>query len=136
MIYHVSADDETSNVLKRSVKNVCSRFGSLLYIKLSPLYEQLHLLKLNNIYQLEVLKFVCKFKIKALPKSFENYFQLASQVHIYLTRFAANEHWSVPRFKKIYTQRLIKYKGTKSWNVLPTDLRDNYLKITLSLSID
>ena len=32
-LYHLSADDETSNVLKRSVKNVHSRFGSLLYIK-------------------------------------------------------------------------------------------------------
>ena len=30
--------------------------------------------------------------------------------------------------KKIYTQRLIKNKGTKLWNVLSTDLRDNYLK--------
>ena len=32
-LYHLSADDETSNVLKRSAKNVRSRFGSLLYIK-------------------------------------------------------------------------------------------------------
>ena len=31
-LYHLSADDETSNVLKRSVKNARSRFGSLLYI--------------------------------------------------------------------------------------------------------
>ena len=34
-LYHLSADDETSNVLKRSVKNVRSRFGSLLYIKIN-----------------------------------------------------------------------------------------------------
>ena len=34
----------------------------LIKTKLSPLYEQLHLLKLN-IYYLEVLKFACKFKI-------------------------------------------------------------------------
>ena len=46
--------------------------------------------------------------MKSLPKCFENYFQLASQVHIYSTRFAANENWSVPRFKKAYTQRSIK----------------------------
>ena len=30
--------------------------------------------------------------------------------------------------KKTYTQRSIKYKGTKLWNALPTDLTDNYLK--------
>ena len=66
--------------------------------------------------------------MKTLPKCFENYFQLASQVHIYSTRFAANENWSVPRFKKTYTQRSIKYKGTILWNALSADLRDNYLK--------
>ena len=108
----------------------------LIKTKLSPLYEQLHLLNLNNIYQLEVLKFARKFKMKTLPKCFKNYFQLASQVHIYSTRFAANENWSVPRFKKTYTQRSIKYKGTKLWNALPTDLEIINLKITLSLLID
>ena len=67
----------------------------LIKTKLSPLYEQLHLLKLN-IYQLKVLKFASKFKMKTLSKCFENHFQLASQVHIYSTRFAANEDWSIP----------------------------------------
>ena len=72
----------------------------LIKTKLSLLYKQLHLLNLNNIYQVEVLKFARKFKMKTLPKCFKNYFQLASQVHIYSTRFAADENWSVPRFKK------------------------------------
>ena len=35
-LYHLSADDETSNVSKRSVKNVRTRFGSLLYINIKP----------------------------------------------------------------------------------------------------
>ena len=111
------------NYLIKSISNV-----PLIKTKLSSLYEQLHLLKLNNIYQLEVLKFACKFKMKTLPKCFENYFQLASQSHIYSTRFASNENWYVPRFKKTCTQRSIKYKGTKLWNALSTDLRDNCLK--------
>ena len=73
--------------------------------------------------------------MKTLPKCFENYFQLASQVHIYSIRCAANENWSVPRFKKTYIQRSIKYKGTKLRNALPTDIRDYYriLKVTLPL---
>ena len=111
------------NYLIKIISNV-----PLIKTKLSPFYEQLHLLNLNNIYQKEVLKFACKFKMKNLPKCFENYFQSASQVHIYSTRFAANKNWSVPRFKKTCTQRSIKCKGTKLWNALPTDLRDNYLK--------
>ena len=63
---------------------------SLIKTKLPPLYEQLHLLKLNNIYELEVLKFACKFNMKTLPRCFENYFQLVFEVHTYSTIFAAN----------------------------------------------
>ena len=37
-LYHLCADDETSNVLKRSVKNVRTRFGSLLYINVTALF--------------------------------------------------------------------------------------------------
>ena len=52
-LYHLSADDETSNVLKRSVKNVRSRFGSLLYIKKS---YRLHLLVVFEVVE-EVWQF-------------------------------------------------------------------------------
>ena len=71
----------------------------LIKTKLSSSFEQLHLLKLNNTYELKVLKFACKFKMNTLPRCFENYFQLAFQVHIYSRRYAANENWSVPRLK-------------------------------------
>ena len=60
--------------------------------KLSPLYKLLYLLKLNNIPELKELKFACKFKMKTLSRCFENCFQLASPVHIYSKRFAANEN--------------------------------------------
>ena len=94
----------------------------LIKTKLSPLYKHLHLLKSNKIYELEVLKLACKFKMKTLPKCFENYSQLASQVHNHLTRYADSENWSASRFKKKNcTQRSIKYKGTILWITLPTD---------------
>ena len=49
-LYHLSADDETSNVLKRSVKNVRSRFGSLLYIKIKSKISNLHYTRVNTLY--------------------------------------------------------------------------------------
>ena len=44
--------------------------------KLSPLYIQLNLIKLKDIYELEVLKFVFRFIKNYLPKYFDNYFYL------------------------------------------------------------
>ena len=42
-------------------------------MKLSPPYSQSHPLELNNIFKLDVLKFVYKFVNKSLSKCFINY---------------------------------------------------------------
>ena len=114
------------NYLIEIVNNV-----PLIQTKLAPLSEQLHLLKLNIIYELEVLKFACKFKMKTLSKCFENYFQLDSQVHIYSTRLTANENWSVPRLKK-KKQTMINVQLALKIQIVQcasnADLRNNYLK--------
>ena len=56
--------------------------------RLFPLYQELNLLKVKDVFELEVLKFVYKFKNKTLPEIFDNYYQSASEIHVYSTRFA------------------------------------------------
>ena len=43
-------------------------------VKLSFLYSKLNILKIEDIYNLEALKFMCKFKNKTLPTPFRHYF--------------------------------------------------------------
>ena len=52
------------------------------------LYIQLNLMKLRNIYKLEMLKFVYKFIKNYLPKCY-NYFLPTSKIHNYSTRYAS-----------------------------------------------
>ena len=43
--------------------------------KILPIYSYLNLLKFKNIFNLEVLKFVLKFRSKTLPSCFNEYFR-------------------------------------------------------------
>ena len=94
--------------------------------RLSPIHRQLNFLNLNSIFELEVIKFVYKFKKKTHPILFYNYFQSASQTHSYPTRFAVDLNLTVMLCKKTSTQRSICYEGYKIWNKLPIKVKSNY----------
>ena len=63
--------------------------------KISPLYNKLNLLRLNDTYKLEVLKFMFSFKKKILPNCFKDYFTITSEIHEYPTRFACDDNWAI-----------------------------------------
>ena len=94
--------------------------------RLSPIYRQLNFLNLSSIFELEVIKFVYKFKKKTLPILFYNYFRFASYTHSYPTRFAFDLNWTVMPCKKTSTQQSICYEGCKIWNKLPIEVKSNY----------
>ena len=97
---------------------------SFFKIKLSSFYDELKLLKLNNIYKLEVSKLMYKFKSKSLPICFNEYFVLPSKVHSYSTRFVTGNNYSLTRFNKSNSQRSIRYQGPKIWNELLADIKN------------
>ena len=81
--------------------------------RLSPIYRQLNFLNLSSIFELEVIKFVYKFKNKPLPILFYNYFRSASQTHSYPTRFAMDLNWTAMPSKKQALNDLFVMKDTK-----------------------
>ena len=91
-------------------------------VKLSSLYSKLNILKIEDIYNLETLKFMSKFKNKTLPIPFRNYFTSASNFYNYSTRNSKKGNYYSSKVNKKRTQRSIKICGTKLWNKLPTRL--------------
>jgi len=59
------------------------------------LYKNLNVSKLNDIYRLELVKFMHKHKLPhaALPKIFDNFFKNISNIDSYKTRFADNQNY-------------------------------------------
>ena len=44
------------------------------------------MLLINDIYELEIAKFMCSFYYRTLPENFDNYFKSGNTQHSYNTR--------------------------------------------------
>ena len=93
--------------------------------KLSRIYARLSVLQLDKIYQLEMIKFVYKFKINVLPECFTNYYNRNSSVYSYSTRSVKNDIYHAIRVNKTKTQQSIEISGVKMWNDLPSEIKSS-----------
>ena len=97
--------------------------------KLMPIYQQLNLMNLCQIYKLEILKFMYKYKNKILPNCFKNYFVSPSETHNYPTRFACDDNWAAAfQHKKSTSKCSIQYNDYKIWNELSLEIKGLHRK--------
>ena len=87
----------------------------------SPLFKKLKLLKLHDIYQLHIAKFMYKATHNQLQPALANYFPLNTEIHNYSTRQAGNPQIKLRRTTKASIQ--LNYKGPVYWQDLPNDIK-------------
>ena len=91
--------------------------------RVRPYYYKLQILKLDDLYQFELAKFMHQYTHNKLPIRFCNYFTYSSNSYCYSTRNFSKDHLLLPRFSTTRTHKSIKYVGAKLWNSLPETLR-------------
>ena len=79
------------------------------------------ILKVKDIYSLQLGLFMFKYNSKKLPKVFENLFFKNDTVHKYPTRRSNEFH--LPLLRTILSQNTFLYTGPKLWNDLDEDLK-------------
>ena len=79
-----------------------------------PLFVNLGLLPLNNIYLHKLCIFMFKYYHGNLPYIFDDMFQFNRSVHTYSTRQA--EHLHIPKAKLNCVIKSVRVKGVKAWN--------------------
>lgn len=87
-----------------------------------PIFNELRILKLNDIYRLETIKIVLKYMQNDLPEPLNYLFTLNSQIHDRQTRQYGDLH--VKRCRTTLATQHISYQGPKLWNELPTFIKD------------
>jgi Txe/YoeB family toxin of Txe-Axe toxin-antitoxin module len=80
----------------------------------SKYINDLSILKLENIYYMELILFMYKYTVKSLPKIFLNHFTYNNDIHNYNTR-SANQ-LRVIRYESALGQNSFHYNATKIWN--------------------
>ena len=95
------------------------------YFHPKNVYRNLKLLKLSEIFELQLLTFVFDSVKKTSPSCFHDFFLFNSSVHQYSTRQASQGDVYMSRRNSLqYGLKSIRYLGAKFWNTLPTELRN------------
>jgi len=89
----------------------------------TPLYKNLNVLKLNDIYRLEWAKLMHKLHHGALLKMYDNYFQNVSSVHSYKTRFPDNENYFIQRVSTNFGKKGISFRRAALWKEIEQSLK-------------
>ena len=108
-------------LLQKKVIRIMSRSSYLAHT--DPLFKQLKILKLHNLYLFQVGKFMFLFKKGLLPDVFNDMFLLTNQVHSYNTR-NSNAFY---RFscRTNMRQFAIRFQGPKFFNTLNRELQNS-----------
>ena len=90
----------------------------------TPIFSDLKILKLQDLFQLKLLCFVYDCVNKNSPNCFRNFFESVSNVHQYGTRQASKNDIFLTRKNTLqYGIRSVRFSGAKSWNSIPVDIK-------------
>ena len=90
--------------------------GARKYSHATPLFNDLKILRLEQLHYIAVQMFMYKFYHKILPDIFSNFFKLNSEIHSYNTRQQLDYH--APGARLTQTMRNIRYTGVKTHAVM------------------
>jgi len=85
------------------------------------LFLKLQILKLNEIYELEMAKLMHKIYNKSTNFSRINAqkFTILDEIHPYNTRRMQQNNFYIPRVQTIQAQKSLLFSGPKIWNLIP-----------------
>ena len=96
-----------------------------------PIFKDLKILRLCEIFELRLLTFVYESVKKISPLCFHNFFTFNASIHQYQTRQACRSDLYLTQKKSLqYGLKSIKYVGCKLWNDLPLVIRNSPTKVS------
>ena len=105
---------------KRAIRVICN---SQPLAHTTPLFQQLSILKVDQMCSLQTAIFMYSYFKNILPDSFNNYFTSNCTIHSHSTR--NSNHLRLPLYKYSFSQTTISYTGVKSWNSIPVEIKNS-----------
>ena len=105
---------------KYFIKTICNK-GSL--EQSTPLFLNLEMLKLNDIYKLQVGKLMYKVKNETLIGN--NTLIKTSEIHNYNTRLAGSLNYFIPQKRTCVGKRSFSFNGPKIWQNIPLEIKNS-----------
>ena len=94
-----------------------------------PLLNLLDILTINNVYELQVLKFVHNWHKQKLPLIFKKSFQYVKEIHSYNTRHASKNNLYKTHFRTNVGKQSVSCMAVNIWTKLPSEFKNVNTKI-------
>ena len=95
-------------------------------VRITPQYKKLQILKLDDLFILEIAKLMYLFIPNKMPDRFKNYFMYSTDVFSYSTSNSkTNQLLYFTHYSTNRTQRSFKYLGVKIWNSIPQNIKQH-----------
>ena len=106
-------------LLQKKAVRIISNTGYLTHT--NPLFAELGILKINDLFNLNLGKFMFKYKHGLLPPNFNDCFSTVSVVHSYSTRSATKGDYYVNYNRTSVSRHSLIPRCVTFWNNLSTD---------------
>ena len=115
----------------------CINFQPYRYSNVNSLFLKDQILQVDDIFSLELGKFVYKFNNNQLPPVFDNYFKDLTEIHDHNTR-GKEDNYFVERINSKMGSNTLKYRGVTLWKeiVASTKQSDSYSIFSLNYKKD
>ena len=92
----------------------------------TPIFSDLKILKLQDLFHLKLLSFVYECVNKISPSCFHSFFELVGSGHQYGTRQVIKSNIFLTQKNTLqYGLRSVRYCGAKCWNNIPVDIKQS-----------
>ena len=112
-------------ILQNKVMRIINRTTAEDHVKNNALYQKLKFLKIDDVYKLELRKFLYLYHVNDLPEIFETYFLSIDHAHHYNTRSKSNANYFVNSVRTNSGKNSIKFLGARLWNQIESQLKLN-----------
>ena len=99
------------------------------FTHVTHLYKKLELLKLHDLYKLEIAKIMYKLFNNKLPPILKSRFVKTDMIHAHETRSVKQSNYFLPRVNKSICQNSIAFCGAKMWNEIDNDLKNQNFRV-------
>ena len=114
--------DRVLRLRKKAVSSIC-RVSFLDHS--NPLFKQFNILKVDELFKLNIGKFMYKLSKNNLPKIFVDDFPAVSEIHNYRTRSAKLNRVHVSAHNTALFSKTIIITGPKIWNKIPFKIKES-----------
>ena len=90
------------------------------------MYKQLNILKISDIYHLELGKFMYQLYSDRLPAVFAQLFKKIKEIHSHNTKQTEKSTYFLPRVYKTFGQQLFTFRGVKLWYSIDDTIKDRH----------